>query len=109
VREGEQATVIAGMRELGYLRGEPSEWDGELLLDYMREVSRWLRAEESLRFAPEDLWRSTKALRQEDARNHIVQLRQMTLPPEALLLRRMEGLLFQTAAQLRARAPGGGC
>jgi predicted unusual protein kinase regulating ubiquinone biosynthesis (AarF/ABC1/UbiB family) len=75
VREGEQATVIAGMRELGYLPGEPSEWDGELLLDYMREVSWWLHAEEPLRLAPEDLWRSTEALRDQDARNHILQLR----------------------------------
>src|SRR4051812_7343503 len=31
----------------------------------------------------------------------------MTLPPEALLLRRMEGLLFQTAAIMRACAPWG--
>jgi hypothetical protein len=31
----------------------------------------------------------------------------MTLPPEALLLRRMEGLLFQTAAITRASAPWG--
>ena len=31
----------------------------------------------------------------------------MTLPPEALLLRRMEGLLFQTVATLRASAPWG--
>ena len=31
----------------------------------------------------------------------------MTLPPEALLLRRMEGLLFQTASMLRASAPWG--
>ena len=31
----------------------------------------------------------------------------MTLPPEALLLRRMEGLLFQVAATLRAEAPWG--
>jgi cyclic-di-GMP-binding biofilm dispersal mediator protein len=106
VREGEQATVIAGMRELGYLPGEPSEWDGELLLDYMREVSWWLHAEEPLRLAPEDLWRSTEALRDQDARNHILQLRRMTLPPEALPLRRMEGLLFQTAAMMRKRSLG---
>ena len=31
----------------------------------------------------------------------------MTLPPHALLLRRMEGLLFQTASTLRAAAPWG--
>jgi hypothetical protein len=31
----------------------------------------------------------------------------MTLPPEALLLRRMEGLLFQVATTLRAQASWG--
>jgi predicted unusual protein kinase regulating ubiquinone biosynthesis (AarF/ABC1/UbiB family) len=107
VREGDEETVVEGMRELGYLPGEPSEWDGELLLDYMRGVSWWLHAEEPLRLAPEDLWRGSELLRDEEARNHIAQLKRMTLPPEALLLRRMEGLLFQTAAILRACAPWG--
>ncbi len=107
VREGEAPTVIAGMRELGYLPGAASEWDAELLLDYLRRVSWWLDTEEALRLAPEDLWRGTELLREQEARNHIAQLRRMTLPPEALLLRRMEGLLFQTAATLRASAPWG--
>ena len=34
-------------------------------------------------------------------------MRNMTLPPEALLLRRMEGLLFQVASTLRAEARWG--
>ena len=108
VREGDEAVVMEGMRELGYLPGEPSEWDGELLLDYMRGVSWWLHAEEPLRLAPEDLWRGAELLREDpDARSHLAQLKRMTLPPEALLLRRMEGLLFQTAATMRACAPWG--
>jgi predicted unusual protein kinase regulating ubiquinone biosynthesis (AarF/ABC1/UbiB family) len=107
VRERDPTAVVGGMRELGYLPGDPSAWDGELLLDYMREVSWWLSAEEPLRLTPEDLWRSTEVLRNEGARIHIAQLRRMTLPPEALLLRRMEGLMFQTAATLRASAPWG--
>ncbi len=108
VREADEATVMEGMRELGYLPGEPSQWDSELLLDYMRGVSWWMHAEEPLRLAPEDLWRGAEMLREdEDARNHLAQLKRMTLPPEALLLRRMEGLLFQTAATMRACAPWG--
>jgi predicted unusual protein kinase regulating ubiquinone biosynthesis (AarF/ABC1/UbiB family) len=107
VRDADEATVIEGMRELGYLPGEPSEWDAELLLDYMRSVSWWMHAEEPLRLAPEDLWRGSEVLRDDSARSHIAQLKRMTLPPEALLLRRMEGLLFQTAATLRACAPWG--
>jgi predicted unusual protein kinase regulating ubiquinone biosynthesis (AarF/ABC1/UbiB family) len=104
VREGDAAAVMAGMRELGYLDGEPSERDSELLLGYMQQVSWWLRVDGSLRLAPEDLWRSAELLRASDVRE---QLRSMTLPPEALLLRRMEGLLFQTASALRAGAPWG--
>jgi predicted unusual protein kinase regulating ubiquinone biosynthesis (AarF/ABC1/UbiB family) len=104
VREGDAAVVMAGMRELGYLQGEASERDSELLLGYMREVSWWLHTDGPLRLAPEDLWRSAELLRATDVRT---QLRSMTLPPEALLLRRMEGLLFQTASALSACAPWG--
>jgi hypothetical protein len=43
-------------------------------------------------------------LRDSDVRS---QLQRMTLPPEALLLRHMEGLLFQTSSMLRASARWG--
>ena len=107
LRRGDTAAVVEGMRELGYLPGEADRWDGELLVEYMRRVSWWLQVEEPLRLAPEDLWRGADVLREADGREHIEQLRRMRLPPEALLLRRMEGLLFQTAATLRASAPWG--
>ena len=73
----------------------------------MAEVSWWMAPEQPLRLAPDDLWRSTEVLRQARDSGQIAQLRRMTLPPEALLLRRMEGLLFQSAASLRASAPWG--
>ena len=107
VRESEPAAVIAGMHELGYLPGALDDWDGALLLSYMRQISWWLQADEPVRLSPEDLWRSTAQLREAGAGEHIAQLRKMTAPAEALLLRRMEGLLFQTAAMARARAPWG--
>lgn len=107
VREGDAATLIGGMRELGYLTGDPTRWDPDLLLEYMHGVSWWLQDEEPLRLAPEDLWRGADLLRGPDGRRHVEQLRQMKLPPEALLLRRMEGLLFQTASTMRASAPWG--
>ena len=43
----------------------------------------------------------------EQRRDLFEQLRRMTLPPEALLLRRMEGLLFQIASTHARRAPPG--
>ncbi|GAC1435855.1 MAG: AarF/ABC1/UbiB kinase family protein [Solirubrobacteraceae bacterium] len=107
VREGDHAGALAGMRELGYLPGDLGQWDGVGLVDYMRKVSWWLYAEQPLRLSPEDLWRSTEVLRQAGAGPQVAQLRNMTLPPEALLLRRMEGLLFQTASTLRASASWG--
>ena len=107
VQARDEAVVLQGMRDLGYLPGEPGEWDAELLMRYMAEVSWWAYSEEPLRLEPADLWRGSEALREADGRAHIEQLRRMTLPPEALLLRRMEGLLFQTVATARASAPWG--
>ncbi len=104
VREGDGAAVVAGMRELGYLPGDARAWDSELLLDYMQGASWWLHGEGSLRLTPDDLWHSADLLRLPDVRS---QVRRMTLPPEALLLRRMEGLLFQTASMMRASARWG--
>lgn len=107
VREGDTAAVVEGMRGLGYLPGDPDEWDSELLAEYMRRVSWWLEVEGPLRLSPDDLWRGAEVLREADGRRHMEQLRRMRLPPEALLLRRMEGLLFQTATTMRASAPWG--
>ena len=56
------------------------------------------------RLAPEDLWRGSESLRDGSQADAYEQLRRMTLPPEALLLRRMEGLLFQIASTVRAEA-----
>ena len=95
------------MRDLGYLPARRPTGTAQLLLDYMRAISWWLHTDEPLRLAPEDLWRGTEPLREDAAREHVAQLRRMTLPPEALLLRRMEGLLFQIASTLRAGAPWG--
>ncbi len=117
IRESDGPTMLKRLQALGYLptgdgeAGEDGEehWDGELLLTYMREISWWwLDSEtEPLRLAPEDLWRSTERLREEGLDEHFEQLRRMTLPPQALLIRRMEGLLFQTASTLRAAATWG--
>lgn len=108
VRESDERAVIAGMHELGYLPGDVAEWDGALLLAYMRQVSWWLQENDALRLGPDDLWRGTNELREAGvAAEHIAQLRRMTVPAEALLLRRMEGLMFQTAALARACAPWG--
>jgi predicted unusual protein kinase regulating ubiquinone biosynthesis (AarF/ABC1/UbiB family) len=106
IREGDDRALIDAMRSLGYLRGD-TDWNGPLLLKHMRSVSWWLQADEPLRLAPEDVWRGGAPLREERNGELVRQLRLMTLPPEALLLRRMEGLLFQVATTLRAEADWG--
>jgi hypothetical protein len=97
--------MVEVLGELGYLPGPATDWDGQLMLDYMREVSWWLGTGERLQ--PRDLWRSAAPLRGDAGADHLGQLRRMTFPSEALLLRRMEGLLFQVATSIRARASWG--
>ncbi|MGI8803079.1 MAG: ABC1 kinase family protein [Solirubrobacteraceae bacterium] len=105
IREEDAPLLLETLRDLGYLPGAAAGWDGRLILDYMREISWWLDTDD--RLEPKDLWRGAAPLRGEAGGEHIRQLRRMTFPPEALLLRRMEGLLFQAATTIRARAPWG--
>ncbi len=107
IRSHDQRALVEAMRSLGYLRGD-GDWNGTLLLDHMRAMSWWLQEGERLRLAPEDAWRGGASLREQRNAELMQQLRRMDLPPEALLLRRMEGLLFQVATSLRACADWGG-
>ena len=104
VRAGDAAALAAKLRELGYLTGEANDWNAELLLEHMRSLSWWLLADEPLRLAPEDLWRGTETMREEHGREMIDQVPPDVASAQALLLRRMEGLLFQIASTLRAQA-----
>ena len=108
VSAGDEQAVIGGMHALGYLPGNPGNWDAGLLLEYMRALSWWLTVDGPLRLAPGDVWRAAELLRAADGRTRFAPLRNMTFPAEALLLRRMDGLLFQMAATLRASAHWGG-
>jgi len=107
IREGDAPALVAAMRGLGYLPGPSAEWDGALLLEHMRSAAWWFVDDRWRRLAPEDLWRGAEPLREDSGGQMVEQMRRMTLPPEALLLRRMEGLLFQIASTVRARAAWG--
>jgi hypothetical protein len=107
IRQGDGGALVQAMRELGYLPGPSAEWNAELLLEHMRLAGWWFADDEPRRLAPEDLWRGTESLRTESGEQMIGQLRRMTLPAEALLLRRMEGLLFQIACTVRAEVAWG--
>jgi predicted unusual protein kinase regulating ubiquinone biosynthesis (AarF/ABC1/UbiB family) len=106
IRDGDEQGLVEALRALGYLR-DGSEWNGSLLLEHMRAMSWWLHGDGPLRLNPEDMWRGSEALREQRNAELMQQMRRMTLPPEALLLRRMEGLLFQVATTLRAETRWG--
>jgi hypothetical protein len=95
------------MRELGYLPGLSVEWNAEVILEGMRDAGWWFLGSEPLRLAPDDLWRGSESFRDGSAADAYEQMRRMTLPTEALLLRRMEGILFQIASTVRAEADWG--
>ena len=107
IRNSDAPTLLNAMRELGYLPGLAAEWDAEVILDGMRQAGWWFLGSEPLRLTPDDLWRDTETLREGAGLDAYEQIRRMTLPPEALLLRRMEGLLLQIASTVRAEADWG--
>jgi predicted unusual protein kinase regulating ubiquinone biosynthesis (AarF/ABC1/UbiB family) len=107
IRDSDAPELVNAMRELGYLPGPSVEWDAAVILEAMRQAGWWFLADEPLRLAPEDLWRGSESLRDGSTADAYEQMRRMTLPIEALLLRRMEGLLFQIASTVRAEANWG--
>jgi hypothetical protein len=107
IRDSDAPALLTAMRELGYLPGLSVEWDANVILEGMRQAGWWFLGSEPLRLAPDDLWRGSESFRDGSAADAYEQMRRMTLPPEALLLRRMEGLLFQIASTVRAEANWG--
>jgi predicted unusual protein kinase regulating ubiquinone biosynthesis (AarF/ABC1/UbiB family) len=105
VRAADARAVLDGLDELGYLPAGEQAWNAELILEHMQRVSWWLQGDEPRRLAPEDMWHGAEHMREDPA--VLRELRRMTLPPEALLLRRMEGLLFQALGIVRGCAPWG--
>ena len=95
------AAVRAVMGRLGYLP-EPWEFDDELLYAHMRGAAAWmLAAEQPLRLDGAmgyEMMESLAALGPEWRR----MVRSFDLPPEALLLRRMENIVYASVADLQA-------
>jgi predicted unusual protein kinase regulating ubiquinone biosynthesis (AarF/ABC1/UbiB family) len=102
VTAGDAAAVHAGMTALGYLP-DPGSFAPERLLAQLRLAAEWYFEPGPRRITPEyvsDLMERGSSPRSE----YFEDLRRMTLPPQALLIRRMEGLVFSTLGELRARA-----
>jgi predicted unusual protein kinase regulating ubiquinone biosynthesis (AarF/ABC1/UbiB family) len=95
---GDARAVHRGMAALGYLPS-PGDFDPEVLLEQLRVGAEWYFEPGPRRITPPYV---TSVMERSYA--YLDDLRQMTLPPQALLIRRMEGLVFQTLGEVRAKA-----
>src|SRR4051794_832667 len=94
--------VYDGLEAAGYLPA-PGGFPPERLLRQLRVAGEWYFEPGFRRFTPgyvADLLERGSSPRSE----YFEDMRQMTLPPQALLIRRMEGLVFSTLGELRAGA-----
>jgi hypothetical protein len=121
VREENHQALISALQELGYLPDGCSEEDGRALLSRMRHRSAWRRAEEPVRLdskparrrRPRDSPRDGREPPVGDSNGQPASGRsgaprpRLILPPEALLLRRMQAMLYLTAAKARASVAWG--
>ena len=94
--------VHAILARLGYLP-DPEDFVPEALLEWLLAAGEWYLQPGHRRLTPQyvtELIDSTSSPRAP----WFGQLRRLTIPPQALLVRRMEGLVFSTLGELRAGA-----
>ncbi len=114
--EGEQAlarAVIGGdaeqahhwMATLGYLP-DPDDFHPERILGQLQAAGEWYFTTGFRRLDPEYV-RSSMESGSSPRSQYFDYMRMQTLPPQALLIRRMEGLLFAVLGELRAGADWG--
>jgi hypothetical protein len=99
---GDAEAVHAVLTELGYLP-EPETFAPEDLLAQIAAMGAWYLEPGARRFTPAwvaELLDSTSGPRSP----YFAQMRRQTLPPQALLMRRMEGLVLSTLGEVRACA-----
>jgi hypothetical protein len=93
------------MAELGFLP-DPSEFDPERILGQLQAAGEWYFTTGFRRLDPEFV-RATMGSGSSPRSQYFDYMRKQTLPPQALLMRRMEGLLFAVLGELRAGADWG--
>ena len=92
--------VHADLAALGYLP-EPADFEPDALLEWLLAAGEWYMEPGFLRLSPAyvaELLEATSSPRAP----WFEQMRRLTIPPQALLIRRMEGLVFTTLGELRA-------
>jgi predicted unusual protein kinase regulating ubiquinone biosynthesis (AarF/ABC1/UbiB family) len=102
VEDGDAGEVHARLAQLGYLP-DPATFAPDDLLAQLSAMGAWYMEPGRRRFTPKwvaELIDSTTGPRSP----YFGQMRRQTLPPQALLLRRMEGLVLSTLGEVRAAA-----
>ena len=102
VIEDDAATVHRLMSELGYLP-DPGSFEPEALLGQLATAGEWYFKPGFLRMSPQYVADAIE-LSSSPRSPYFDLMRRETLPPQALLIRRMEGLVFSTLGELRAGA-----
>jgi predicted unusual protein kinase regulating ubiquinone biosynthesis (AarF/ABC1/UbiB family) len=111
VRDGDGQAVKAALLAGGYLpAGGADAVDADFALGMMRMATKWYAVPGYRRFAPEgDRRRRDREPGDSEERAAArMQVNQFTLPPEAVLIRRMHGVVAVVVRQLRAGADWGG-
>ena len=110
VRDGDAEALKAALGAGGYLPASRADAvDADFALSLMRMAIKWYAVPGQRRFSPAGARRDRDRERPdpEERAAMRMQVNQFTLPPEAILIRRMHGIVAVVLAQLRAGADWG--
>jgi hypothetical protein len=105
VIDGDAEDVHRWMADLGYLP-DPDAFEPDRILDQLATAGEWYFTLGFRRLDPEFV-RNAMELSSSPRSPFFDEMRRQTIPAQALLLRRMEGLLFSVLGELRAGADWG--
>ncbi len=99
--EGDGGRLLEHLRQGGFI-GDPSRYEGERVLEQLRDLTWWYSIDEEIQLEPEIA--TQVAINLSDPRSqYFDQMRHESLPPEHLFGRRLEMLTLAVMSQLRAR------